>query len=237
MTVNKVLISAFDHSGNPSRPYLEAGWKVIQIDIKHGNDFLLFDVVQCVLDNPGCEFGIIAPIPCTAYALSGNRHKKTEARKEIFEISQRLVSHLKTVIDYLESLGLLMFWQLENPSSDIHTHNPWLGKPVQKFNPCDFAGYLNPTVFDFVALDILRAKVEAKEKLTKKDYLFIDELNAYNKKTWLWGRFNLMPLNRIEPVNKDNPGWKLHGGKSERTKELRSITPLGFAYAFFQSNH
>lgn len=24
---------------------------------------------------------------------------------------------------------------------------------------------------------------------------------------------------------------------SERTKELRSITPLGFAYAFYEANH
>lgn len=26
------------------------------------------------------------------------------------------------------------------------------------------------------------------------------------------------------------------GGKSERTKELRSMTPLGFAKAFFEAN-
>jgi hypothetical protein len=34
-------------------------------------------------------------------------------------------------------------------------------------------------------------------------------------------------------------GQKLHrclGGKSERTKELRSITPMGFAKAFYEAN-
>lgn len=206
--MNKVLISAFDHSGNPSRPYLEAGWKVVQIDIKHGNDFLLFDVAKLVADNPGASFGIIAPIPCTAYALSGNRHKKSEARKDIFAVSQKLVQKLRETIEYLKELGILLFWQLENPSSDIHTHNPWLGKPVQKFNPCDFAGYAPDP-----------------------------ESDRYNKKTWLWGDFNLMVPKRLEPIYKDNPGWLKLGGKSERTKELRSITPLGFAYAFFQANH
>ena len=28
-----------------------------------------------------------------------------------------------------------------------------------------------------------------------------------------------------------------YGGKSERTKELRSETPMGFAYAFYEANH
>lgn len=206
--MDKVLIAPFDHSGNSSLPYKINGWIVIQIDIKHGNDFLLFDVAKVVEKYPHAVFGIIAPIPCTAYALSGNRHKGSEARKPIFEVSQCLVAKLKDTIDYLENLGLLKFWQLENPSSDIHSHNKWLGKPVQKFNPCDFAGYApNP------------------------------DIDRYNKKTWLWGKFNLMPLKRLEPIYKQNPGWKNLGGKSERTKELRSITPMGFAWAFYEANH
>lgn len=233
MTNAKILLSLFDHSGNQSEPYRQNGWTVIQVDIKHGYDFFKFDILQIVLDNPGCKFGIIAPVPCTAYALSGNRHKKTEARKEIFDISQKLMAKLKSVIDYLESKGLLLFWMLENPSSDIHTHNKWLGNPRQKFNPCDFAGYLNPSESDLLILSELRAK----EKLTKQDYQLIDKLNAYNKKTWLWGNFRPMTSKRIEPVNNENPGWKLYGGKSERTKELRSITPMGFAKAFYEANH
>lgn len=235
--MDKVLIAPFDHSGNSSLPYKLNGWIVIQIDIKHGNDFLLFDVAKVVLKYPGSVFGIIAPIPCTAYALSGNRHKGSEARKPIFEVSQRLVAKLKDTIDYLENLGLLKFWQLENPSSDIHSHNKWLGKPVQKFNPCDFAGHLTPFYHDEYLLDLLRQKVANKEKLTKADYLFIDKWNVYNKKTWLWGRFNKAIIKRIEPVNKENPGWKLYGGKSEKVKEARSITPMGFAWAFYEANH
>lgn len=59
--------------------------------------------------------------------------------------------------------------------------------------------------------------------------------DPYTKKTGLWGKFN----NKLvkNPVKPDPNHWiyKL-GGKSERTKELRSITPLGFAYAFFEAN-
>lgn len=61
----------------------------------------------------------------------------------------------------------------------------------------------------------------------------------YSKKTGLWGDFNFPePTNIVEPITVCPQGsWvqKL-GGKSDRTKELRSTTPLGFAYAFFAAN-
>ncbi len=62
------------------------------------------------------------------------------------------------------------------------------------------------------------------------------ESDRYNKQTWLFGNFNKPVKNRLEPLEKDYPGFKNFGGKSEKTKELRSITPLGFSYAFFNAN-
>lgn len=230
---DKILLSFFDHSGNQSAPYRLNGWKVIQVDIKHGYDIFDFNIIKIVHDNPYAEFGIIAPMVCTAYALSGNRHKQTPERKIMFEYSQRMMAHLKKIIDFLSDSRLLLFWMLENPMSDIHTHNKWLGKPRQKFNPCDFAGYLHHNENDLTALEALRGK----ERLTKEDYTLIDKINAYNKHTWLWGNFRPATSRRIEPVNKVNPGWKLYGGKSEKTKELRSVTPLGFAWAFYEANN
>ncbi len=209
----KVLYSVFDHSGNASRPYKEAGWTVVQIDIKNGIDLMTFDFLNSMrqhteLDNVLPEVGLIIMMPCTDYALCGNKHKKTPARIESFKQSQILMGRVKSVIDFFDGIGILKFWQLENPMSDIHTHNKWLGKIRQKFNPCDFAGY-DP----------------------------IPDNSRYNKQTWLWGKFHLMKPKRIEPIEKDNPGWKKLGGKSERTKELRSVTPLGFAYAFYEQNN
>lgn len=92
--------------------------------------------------------------------------------------------------------------------SRIHTLNPWLGKPVLRFNPCDYAGYSDDP-----------------------------EADRYNKATWIWGHFNTPTRKRIEPIYKENPGWKNLGGKSERTKELRNITPIGFCNAFYEFNH
>lgn len=62
--------------------------------------------------------------------------------------------------------------------------------------------------------------------------------DPYTKKTLLWGEFNIPKKSRVDPVKSCSQGsWiqKL-GGKSERTKTLRSMTPLGFARAFFEAN-
>ncbi len=110
------------------------------------------------------------------------------------------------------------FWALENPvgrMGRLMTHRladlgqPKDGSPVFSFDPCDYAGW---------------ADEPAKE--------------AYTKKTLLWGNFWPLQKKPVE-VNKTGryttPIWK-YGGKSERTKRLRSITPSGFAKAFFEAN-
>lgn len=62
--------------------------------------------------------------------------------------------------------------------------------------------------------------------------------DPYTKKTLLWGEFNVPERNPVEPVKVCGQGsWLMQlGGKSERTKELRSVTPPGFARAFFEAN-
>lgn len=63
--------------------------------------------------------------------------------------------------------------------------------------------------------------------------------DAYTKKTGLWGQFNPdMPRNDVEPIRACDAGsWLMQlGGSSEKTKALRSVTPAGFAAAFFAAN-
>lgn len=59
--------------------------------------------------------------------------------------------------------------------------------------------------------------------------------DPYTKRTCLWGKFNIPRKTLVKP----SEGSKMHlayGGRSERTKTLRSITPPGFARAFFEAN-
>lgn len=63
--------------------------------------------------------------------------------------------------------------------------------------------------------------------------------DPYTKKTQLFGSFNAaLPINRVDPVRSNSQGSWLQslGGKSAKTKRLRSATPQGFARAFFSAN-
>lgn len=62
--------------------------------------------------------------------------------------------------------------------------------------------------------------------------------DPWTKKTGLWGNFNRDALDALKtPVDPDPDSWIMKlGGKSERTKELRSETPPGFAKAWFESH-
>lgn len=210
--MEKILISLFDYTGNWSKPYRENGWEVIQVDIKHGVDIMDWEprnILKLAVKGyiPG-KIGLLAAIPCTDYAVSGARHFAAKDLDGRTEASQKLVARTKEIIDFFEKTGLLEFWAVENPRSRIHTLNPWLGKPRLKFNPCDYAGY-DPNPDD----------------------------SRYNKDTWIWGNFKLPEKRYMEPLQKEYPGFTKLGGKSEKTKELRSITPLGFSYAFYETNH
>lgn len=57
--------------------------------------------------------------------------------------------------------------------------------------------------------------------------------DPYTKKTCLWGKFNIPVKTVVDPV----AGSKMHLlPPTENRKLLRSITPQGFANAFFKSN-
>lgn len=58
----------------------------------------------------------------------------------------------------------------------------------------------------------------------------------YTKKTALYGDFNIsLKMNPVFP-HEGSKMHKMYGGKSEKTKEMRSVTPMGFAYAFYEAN-
>lgn len=121
----------------------------------------------------------------------------------------RTASSLALVYKCLEIINKTnpVFWALENPVGRLPTLIPELGKPWY-FNPHEFAGWL-----------------------CEEDA----ERERYTKRTGLWGSFNRPEKSPLTVVAGCNPIMSL-GGKSERTKELRSMTPLGFAKAFFDAN-
>lgn len=58
----------------------------------------------------------------------------------------------------------------------------------------------------------------------------------YTKRTALYGRFNTNLKKTPVSATEGSKMHKMYGGKSARTKELRSVTPPGFARAFYEAN-
>jgi hypothetical protein len=189
------LLSLFDHSGQWSKPYRDAGWNVVQVDIKHGQDIMQFDYSA----HPHFD-GILAAPPCTDFSISGAQYWNQKDADGRTEQSVMLVNKTLEIVKHYSP----KFWALENPLGRIQKCVTGLGNPSYWFHPSDYG-------------------------------------ENYTKRTYLWGRFTPpMPLftggaiGIPMPVD-ENFIMKL-GGKSERTKELRSVTPPGFAKAFYEAN-
>lgn len=108
-------------------------------------------------------------------------------------------------------------WMLENPKiSRLST----MWRPCDHwFHPYHFGGYLPEDHQHSLYPEIYPAR------------------DSYPKQTGIWcgGAFN-MPDHKPVPADKFNPGWLKVGGKSTRTKNIRSATPEGFALAVYRAN-
>ena len=104
-------------------------------------------------------------------------------------------------------------WMVENPVGKLSSL--WR-KPDFYFHPCDYGGYVDHD-------EVYHPRMPPR--------------NAYNKKTCIWCGNGF-----VEPIKKpvESIGffwaWKYCGGKSAKTKVLRSLTPEGFARALYESN-
>lgn len=209
----KTILSLYDFTGLWSKPYHDAGYKVIQIDIKHGDDIM--DLTLGWVDLQGPIHGILCASPCDEWASSGARWFKEKDADGRTEKARVMVNHTLDLILRAKQNNPSMWWVWENPVGRMNRVVPRMKKygPKFYFDPCDYGGWLTPPG------------------------------DNYRKKTALWGEFTAPIKKKVEPIvftgKSGKTGswmWASLGGRSERTKELRSATPLGFSKAFFDSN-
>lgn len=186
-----LILSLCDDSGAWVKPYRAAGYQVRTVDLKRGEDVrLMYKPSETVI-------GILAAPPCTMFAVSGNRWKRSEDDyREALSVVDACLRIVASCRDTLE------FWCLENP---IGTLVRWIGKPR-----C----YVHPWYY---------SRLSGRHE-------------HHTKKTALWGDFRIPARSPLSGEPKPFAGWTNLGGKSERTKALRSLTPSGFAEAFFRAN-
>lgn len=166
---------------------------------------------------PAPDF-ILAFPPCTHLAVSGAAHfKKKLAKDPLIQINAvkdaRVAEELGEIYDCP--------WHVENPVGVMSTL--WR-KPDYRFHPSDYGGYLpeddvNPWFPEFIA-----------------------PRDAYPKITCGWiGNGFIIPATKPVPQIVDAvSGYSMQhaklGGKSARTKMIRSLTPRGWAKAVFLAN-
>jgi hypothetical protein len=176
------VLSLCDFTGEWSRPYREAGYDVVQVDLKHGQDVRLFEAL------PFPVRGVLAAPPCTEFAGSGARWWEAKGEGPLLDALAIVDACLRIV-----AVHRPRWWVLENPVGRL---GRWLGKPRFSFDPCNYG-------------------------------------DGYTKRTCLWGDFTIPAFRPVEPVE----GSKMHRlPPSPDRAALRSVTPAGFARAFYEVN-
>ena len=132
---SKKILSLFDHSGNWSQPYRNAGYDVITCDLKTGQDVNDFSVEYLTDELELYDiYGVLAGVPCTDFATSGARWFKNKDQDGRTDFSIEMVKQtLRTI-----TLFNPHFWVIENPVGRMPSLVPELNSKPWYFNPCDF---------------------------------------------------------------------------------------------------
>ena len=238
--MKQIVISLYDYTGEALWPWAEAGYDCYAYDIQHKHETIEFryntehfasggeihylhadlhefsthqDLFFQFNGQKVC-FAMAFPV-CTDLAVSGAAHfaKKAEA-DPLFQ--ERAAQHAIDCADLFDDLGCPYF--IENPVSVLATK--WR-KPDYSFHPYEYGGYIpygeeqHPTWPDFIA-----------------------PRDAYPKKTCLWtgNGFKMPNKVAVEPESGHSRQHLKLGGKSAKTKNIRSATPRGFARAVMLAN-
>lgn len=156
---------------------------------------------------PQTVYGIFAAPPCTMFS----RARTTAKTPRDFKGATQVVGACLRIIweaQYDNRFGL-KFWAMENPAGHLQR---FMGKPPFKFHPYDFGDHHSKQTFIWGNFN------EPKKKPVK---LTADELLRSKNNT------------RVLPQIPEN--YK-HDGHMKPVQIRRSITPAGFAKAFFEAN-
>lgn len=233
----KKAIFLFDVTGFMALPWAEAGYLCYCFDGQHPEGvtpsdhpnilnvgmWFLNEVKPClsgtdiasIRDVAGSDVDFVFGFPeCTDLAVSGAAHfAKKKIADPLFQDKAMVLVRLVQLL----GAALNCPWALENPVSVISSK--WR-KPDYKFNPYEYGGYLS----------------EDDVHPTYPEY--IKPRDAYPKKTCIWaGNGFVMPDKMSVPVRDGySDQHKKLGGRSLKTKNIRSATPRGFARAVFLAN-
>ncbi len=229
--MSKIILDLCGGTGSWSKPWKKAGYVVHTITLpdydvnqyRIFSDHVLFlSTVKPLAVMWKDIYGILAAPPCTMFSFARTNAKTPRNLENGMECVRSCLDIIWSMMEVVQDTGKktlpLKFWALENP---YHGFLPkFLGKPAFTFDPWEFG-------------------------------------DGYQKRTALWGSFNEPKKNPIpmtdEAKAKAKTNSTLHtlGTKVDylKSKDIhpeafgtmdrqarRSITPAGFAQAFYEAN-
>lgn len=237
------ILSFYDVTGNAVRPWAAAGYRCYCFDIQNKGTVETFPIWRestrgCIhyrnadlysaqtwidLENEFTpdDVALVLGFPvCTDLAVSGAKHwEKKRAANPDFQIVA--ADHARRVAEFACHKDAP--FAIENPVGALSTL--WR-KPNFYFHPYEYGGYLRPDEAQHP---------EYPDHIAPRD--------AYFKKTGIWcgNGFCKPQERRVDPIPRDRFGMSSQfaklGGKSAKTKNIRSATPRGFARAVFTANN
>ena len=247
---SKAVISLFDLSGEAIRPWYEDGYQCFCFDAQYPeginfhreigspqtypkansvyaiggqaispmgemDDMSWSSIIERIFKLYDVQMVMGWP-PCTDLATSGAKHFQAKG-----EANPRFQKEAMELVYFVRDIGISYKcpWFFENPVSMISSYYK---RPDYTFSPHEYGAYLPA---DDVSPD-------ADGIIPPRD--------QYTKRTCIWsGNGFVMPEKK--PVELPDgytysPQYKRLGGRSQKTKNIRSKTPRGFARAVWMAN-
>lgn len=237
MSINndKVVVSLYEFTGVALRPWAKRGYTCFAYDLQHDNTKIeRFDgggsihYLHADLHNTlslwhiykahrhdDLVFAMAFPV-CTDLAVSGAAHFASKAKADP-DFQTKAAGYARKCSHLFASWCVPYF--IENPVSRLATL--WRS-PDYRFHPFEYGNYI--------------PAAEADHPLYPNH---IAPMDAYSKRTCLWtgGGFKMPDAKPVDCESFGNSRQHSSlGGKSLRTKNIRSATPRGFAEAIAVSN-
>lgn len=205
---DRIILDLCGGTGAWSQPYAEAGYDVRLVTLPD---------IDVKTYRPPQVWGVLAAPPCTEFARCGARWWASKPPEKLIEGLSVVLACLRVIAEARPT-----WWVLENPVGRL---KHYIGPPEFIFDPWEYG-------------------------------------DPWTKKTWLWGRFQI-PTKFVGAVKPQNmvrqrisgqrkrtdfhearileaiatrPDWIHRLPPSKDRAALRSITPPGFARAFFRAN-
>ena len=207
----KIILDLCGGTGSWSKPYKEAGYDVRVITLPE------YDVLT--YEPPDNVYGILAAPPCTMFSIA--RNDKTAKLPRDLKQGMEIVNACLNVIHkclyqtYIKK-RTIKFWALENPATGYLRH--FLGKPALTFQPFEYGDPYTKSTSLWGMFN------EPKKKIVKPIDILVDGRKEFTHRVEHYSNLKEIPKGYLEKT-----------GISRKTV-MRSMTPTGFAEAFYRAN-